>query len=86
MAGAAGGASACSTRSWPCSANFLRLTPLYARGRRNALDLKLVELESAFADLPGAFDGIRILHVSDTHLDVFPEGAGATSTLLTGPE
>ena len=40
MAGAAGGASACSTRSWPCSASFLRLTPLYARGRRNALDLE----------------------------------------------
>ena len=60
----------------------LRLTPLYARGRRNALDLRLVELELAFLDLPLAFDGYRILHVSDTHLDVFPELAGVARKLL----
>ena len=64
----------------------LRLTPFYARGRRNALDLRLVELEFAFADLPRAFDGTRILHLSDTHLDVFPELAGIARKLLEGIE
>src|SRR6185436_11317345 len=48
----------------------LRLTPLFRRGRRNALDLELVELVIPLAGLPKAFDGYRILHVSDTHLDV----------------
>jgi predicted MPP superfamily phosphohydrolase len=60
----------------------LRLTPLYGRGRRNALDLRLVELEFAFKELPWQFDGYRILHVSDTHLDVFPALVDAARSLL----
>lgn len=64
----------------------LRLTPLDGRGRRNALDLSLVELDLTFPDLPRPFDGYRILHVSDTHLDVFPELANAARTLLEGLE
>jgi uncharacterized protein len=64
----------------------LRLTPLYGRGRRNALDLKLVELTFAFKELPRQFDGYRILHVSDTHLDVFPALADAARRLLDGLE
>src|SRR6476659_6930625 len=55
----------------------LMLTPLHARGLRNALDLELVELEMPLAGLPAAFDGYRILHVSDTHLDVLPAVADA---------
>ena len=64
----------------------LRLTPLYARGRRNALDLKLVDLEIAIPGLPAAFDGYRIAHVSDTHLDELPELAEAARRLLDGVE
>jgi predicted MPP superfamily phosphohydrolase len=60
----------------------IRLTPLYRRGRRNALNLGLVELEFAFPELPRQFDGYRILHVSDTHLDVFPELADAARRLI----
>lgn len=60
----------------------IRLTPLYARGQRNVLDLKRVELDLVFANLPPAFDGYRILHVSDTHLDHFPALAGAARALL----
>src|SRR5262249_21515979 len=48
---------------------LLRFTPVHALGLRNALDLRLVELELGFAHLPAAFDGYRILQVSDTHLD-----------------
>ncbi len=60
----------------------IRLTPLYRRGRRNALDLRLIELEFAFPELPWQFDGYRILHVSDTHLDAFPELANAARRLV----
>ena len=60
----------------------IRLTPLYRRGRRNALDLRLTELEFAFPELPRQFDGYRILHVSDTHLDTFPELANAAHKLV----
>ena len=64
----------------------LRLTPIYARGRRNALDLRKVELDIELADLPPEFDGYRILQLSDTHLDHFPELAAAARALLEGVE
>jgi predicted MPP superfamily phosphohydrolase len=64
----------------------LRLTPVYARGRRNALDLKKIELELELPGLPPAFDGYRILQLSDTHLDHFPELAPAARALLEGVE
>jgi len=64
----------------------LRRTPVWARGRRNALDLKKVELELVLPGLPPAFDGYRILQLSDTHLDHFPEIAAAARVLLDGVE
>lgn len=60
----------------------LRLTPFHARGRRNALALQRVELDVALPGLPAAFEGYRILHVSDTHLDFLPELASVTRALL----
>ncbi len=51
----------------------LRLTPLHDRGRRNALDVRRVEFDVVLPGLPHAFDGYRILHVSDPHLDRLPE-------------
>src|SRR5262245_47363702 len=63
---------------------LLRPTPLDRRGRRNALALRLVELELGFPHLPPAFDGYRILHLSDTHLDHFPELAPVARRLLSG--
>lgn len=62
----------------------LRLTPLFRRGRRNALDLELAELEIPLAGLPKAFDGYRILHLSDTHLDALPAIADAAQPLFDG--
>jgi len=60
----------------------LRLTPLYRRGLRNALDLRLSEFEVSLAGLPAAFDGYRILHVSDTHLDNLPAIAEVAKRML----
>ena len=47
----------------------LRLTRLVDRGRRNVLDLQLRSIDFSFANLPRAFDGFTILHLSDLHLD-----------------
>jgi len=62
----------------------LRLTPLLAWGRRNALDLRREEIEVALPGLPPSFDGYRILHISDTHLDVLPELVASARRVLAG--
>src|SRR5882757_6783900 len=62
----------------------IRLTPFYGWGRRNALDIRLIEFDLAFPDLPAPFDGYRILHVSDPHLDRLPELVDAARALLVG--
>jgi hypothetical protein len=64
-------------------ARFLRL---HGRGRRNALDVQLVARSISFTDLPHSFDGYRILHLSDTHLDCLPELAEVAVRLLAGIE
>ena len=60
----------------------LRLTPLHGRGRRNALDVRRVEFDIVLSGLPCAFDGYRILHVSDPHLDCLPDLVDAARRAL----
>ena len=47
---------------------------------------QLTRLELKVAGLPAAFDGYRILHVSDSHLDILPSVADAAARLLDGIE
>jgi hypothetical protein len=47
----------------------LRGIGLWRRGIMNALDIELVEIELALTGLPAAFDGYRVLHLTDLHLD-----------------
>src|SRR5438270_13859771 len=63
-----------------------RLLRLDRRGRRNALDIQLVARSVSFPDLLLAFDGYRILYLSDTHLDCLPELAAVASHLIAGIE
>lgn len=42
---------------------------LYWRGLRNALKPQVRRVKLAFKDLPKAFDGFRILHLADLHID-----------------
>ena len=49
---------------------FLRRSGLYARGARNALDIQRTAFELRLKGLPAGFDGYRILHLSDLHLDM----------------
>jgi uncharacterized protein len=60
----------------------MRAIGLYGRGRANALSPHLVEHTFHFRDLPPAFDGYRILHISDPHLDWLPELGGIGRRLL----
>jgi predicted MPP superfamily phosphohydrolase len=48
---------------------FLRLTGLYRIGERNALALSVHDHPVSLSTLPPQFDGLRILHLSDLHLD-----------------
>jgi hypothetical protein len=50
-------------------ASCLRLCGLYERGRQNALAFRLNSYQASLPDLPDAFEGYRILFLSDLHLD-----------------
>jgi predicted MPP superfamily phosphohydrolase len=50
--------------------NSLRLTGLYGRGQRNAADIQVRDHDVNSPDLPQAFDGFTILHLSDLHADI----------------
>ncbi len=53
--------------------NFFKTIGLYWRGHRNALAVRVNFQDIPCADLPEAFDGFRLLHISDTHFDGNPE-------------
>lgn len=53
-------------KTFKCLLNF---TCLYDRGVRNAENIVLRENPLYFSNLPKAFDGFTILHLSDLHLD-----------------
>jgi predicted MPP superfamily phosphohydrolase len=60
----------------------LHLTRLRGRGTGNALDIRLESFELALPDLPPAFDGYRVLHLTDLHIDAlegFPEALAAVT-------
>ncbi len=50
--------------------NSLRAVGLYGRARRNARAIRLTHNVLRLPDLPTAFDGYRILHISDLHVDM----------------
>lgn len=51
---------------------FLSVVGLRERGRANCLDIQVVERQQPLAALPREFDGLRLLHISDPHLDLLP--------------
>lgn len=64
----------------------LRLFGLYRRAVRNALAVELNTVTLSLPRLPAAFDGYRILQLSDLHLDIHPELGGRALALLSGVE
>lgn len=48
----------------------LKISGLYGFGYRNSRNIRVVRNEFAIPELPASFDGYRILHLSDLHVDV----------------
>ena len=63
---------------------LLRTSRLFGAGIRRARDVRLVERELRFANLPAAFDGYRLLHLTDLHLDGLPQLDDAIAGLARG--
>lgn len=53
----------------PLLRSVLQSVGLYSRGIRNALAPVVRHLRFQFIDLPPSFDGFRILHLTDLHID-----------------
>jgi hypothetical protein len=53
--------------------NLLKALGLYRRGHRNALNVRVTFQDLPCPELPEAFDGFRLLHISDTHIDGNPD-------------
>jgi len=51
---------------------LLKITGYYARGYGNAKTIRVNELSLTFANLPASFNGFRILHLTDLHIDSMP--------------
>jgi uncharacterized protein len=62
----------------------LRLVGLLNRGQWNARQIKLRHHRFGLPHLPSAFEGFRILHLSDLHVDMDPLALNALIERLTG--
>lgn len=57
--------------------SVLKLCLLWQRAHRNIFDIQVVEQSWQLPNLPAAFDGFRLLQLSDLHLDIHPDLAPA---------
>ena len=62
----------------------LQAMGLYGRGVRNALNPLMRTLRLEFSNLPAAFEGFQILHISDFHVDANEALAERLCSLLGG--
>src|SRR4051812_37614972 len=51
---------------------MLKQSGQFERGLRNAQQIVLRDIRLPFTNLPAAFEGFSILHISDPHLDGMP--------------
>jgi hypothetical protein len=51
---------------------LLKITGYYRKGYGNAKTIKITHLTLKYPNLPSAFHGFRILHLSDLHIDSIP--------------
>lgn len=51
---------------------LLKITGQYRKGLGNAKTIEVTNLDFSFPNLPPAFNGFRILHLSDLHIDSIP--------------
>lgn len=62
----------------------LKVTGMYQQGLRNAYDLAFREVPVIIPNLPPAFHGFTILHITDLHLDGMPELEDIILKLIEG--
>jgi predicted MPP superfamily phosphohydrolase len=62
--------------------SFLKLAGLYARGRRNATQIQVRRNHVRSKQIPKAFDGYAILHLSDLHVDISRDAMEPLMTIL----
>lgn len=62
--------------------SLLKFTPLHDMGRKNAANPRLVHQDLVIRHLPRAFEGYRILHLTDLHLNGEPGLAARTADLI----
>ena len=55
----------------------LKASGLYWRGQKNSLNHQIVKNEICLSNLPTAFDGYTFLHLSDLHVDMYPQATEA---------
>lgn len=64
----------------------LKAALLWNRARRNYLDIRVERHEARLPRLPAAFDGFRILQLSDLHADLDPDFPDAVARVVGGLE
>jgi len=62
----------------------LKLSGLWHLGRRNGIAYRVTENKPHFPNLPAAFRGYRILHLSDLHIEAIPDGCESLRRILLG--
>ena len=62
----------------------LRLTGMLGRATRNTIKFRVEHHTVKLADLPPGFDGYRILHLSDLHIDGLPDKGASLCQLVSG--
>ena len=62
--------------------SLLKLTGLYGRGRRNAMQIHVRHNYIKSTQIPKAFDGYTILHLSDLHVDISADAMERLAAML----
>ena len=69
-------------RIGPLLKNLLKVSGLWERAVRNTLDYQVVENTVRLPNLPKSFQGFRVLHLSDLHLEGIVDRGQALQTAL----
>ena len=64
----------------------IKAVGLYGRGYRNVLDVRLERVELDVRRLPAAFEGFRMLWISDLHIERFEQLAERTLSIVQSSE
>lgn len=65
-----------------CIRRCIQLSGLWGRAVRNYLDIQVVRNEVFLANLPKAFDGFRLLQLTDLHADLHPDFPEAVKQVI----